>query len=201
MLTYNDCLGLSDLTQEEVAALARIKHLPEVVALEMGWSLCKTPEGARTIRRMILDDIEAACRRGDAQAAAKLGLVLHHFLENHRVEDGPSETDSAGGDHLARTLGLGPMAARWVREGVDTYLAPMLHHFGLDRASARERFPTQVRVAEMCCATCAETRRCRRFLAGVEGAEAPSAFCPNAPLFEELGQRIAPRLEARRPAG
>ena len=33
MLTYNDCLGLSDLTQEEVAALARIKHLPEVVAL------------------------------------------------------------------------------------------------------------------------------------------------------------------------
>ncbi len=49
MLTYNDCLGLSDLTQEEVAALARIKHLPEVVALEMGCSLCRTPQGARTI--------------------------------------------------------------------------------------------------------------------------------------------------------
>ncbi len=189
MLTYNDCLGLSGLTQEEVAALARIKHLPEVVALEMGWSLCRTPQGAQTIRRMILDDIEAACRRGDARAAAKLGLVLHHFLESRRVEDAPAATDSADGDHLARALGLGPMAARWVREGVDTYLAPTLHHFGLHRESARERFPTQMRVAEMCCAACADTRRCRRFLAGAEGAEAPSAFCPNAPLFDELGQR------------
>ena len=196
MLTYNDCLGLSDLTQEEVAALARIKHLPEVVALEMGCSLCRTPQGARTIGRMILDDIEAACRRGDARAAAKLGLVLHHFLENHRMEDAP---DAAEGDHLARTLGLGPMAARWMREGVDTYMAPMLHHFGLDRASARERFPTGMRVAEMCCATCAETRRCHRFLAGVEGTEAPSAFCPNAPLFQELGQ-LGPRpAEVSRP--
>ena len=186
MLTYNDCLGLSGLDQEEVSALAKIKHLPEVVALEMGWSLCRTPEGAGTIRRMILDDIEAACRRGDAQTAAKLGLVLHHFLEDHHAPDAPAEP-RADGDHLAGALRLGPMAARWARESVDTYMAAALHHFGLDRASARERFPTQMRVAELCCATCAETRRCRRFIAGAAGAEAPSAFCPNAPLFGELG--------------
>ncbi len=73
MLTYNDCLGLSALTQEEVAALAQIKHLPEVVALEMGWSLCRTSEGAQTIRRMILDDIEDACRRGDARERPSWG--------------------------------------------------------------------------------------------------------------------------------
>jgi uncharacterized protein DUF6455 len=188
MLTYNDCLELCELTEEEVSALARLKHLPEVVALEMGWSLCRTPEGAQTIRRMILDDIEAACRRGDARAAAKLGLVLHHFLENHHVEDAPADSQ-ADGDHLARALRLGPMAARWARESVDTYMAAALHHFGLDHASARERFPTEMRVAEVCCATCAETRRCRRFLAGAAEAEAPSAFCPNAPLFEELGRR------------
>ena len=188
MPTYNDCLGLSGLSQEEVSALARIRHLPEVVALEMGWDLCRTPEGADTIRRMILDDIGAACRRGDARAAAKLGLVLHHFLEDHQVPDAPAEPP-ADDDHLARALRLGPVAARWMREGVDTYMAGTLHHFGLDRVSARERFPTQMRAAELCCATCAETRRCRRFLAGVEGAEAPSAFCPNAPLFDELGRR------------
>src|SRR5215207_3154405 len=73
MLTYNDCLALSGLSQEEVSALARIKHLPEVVALEMGWSLCRTPQGKQVIRQMILDDIEAAWRRGDAAGAAKLG--------------------------------------------------------------------------------------------------------------------------------
>lgn len=187
MLTYNDCLGLSGLTQEEVSALARIKHLPEVVALEMGWNLCRTPEGAGTIRRMILDDIEAACRRGDARAAAKLGLVLHHFLEDHHVEDAPAEPQ-AEGDHLARALRLGPMAARRAREGVDLYIGAMLRRFGLDHEAARERFPAEVRAAELCCAACSETRRCRRFLAGVEGAEAPSAFCPNAPLFDELRQ-------------
>jgi uncharacterized protein DUF6455 len=187
MLTYNDCLGLSELTQEEVSALARIKHLPEVVALEMGLSLCRTPEGARTIRRMVLDDIEAACRRGDSRAAAKLGLVLHHFIEDHHVPDAPAEA-RADGDHLARALRLDPVAARWARESVDTYMAATLRHFGLDPASARERFPTQMQAAELCCATCGETRRCRRFLAGAAEAEAPSAFCPNAPLFGELGQ-------------
>ena len=191
MLTYNDCLGLSDLTQEEVAALARIRHLPEVVALEMGWSLCRTPEGKRAIRRMILDDVEAACRRGDARTAARLALVLHHFLEDHQVRDTPAESQ-ADGEYLARALRLGPMSARWVRESVDAYLAAMLRHFGLDHASARERFPTQMRAAEMCCATCAETRRCRRFLAGAEGTEAPSSFCPNAALLEALGQLGSP---------
>lgn len=188
MLTYNDCLGMSGLTQEEVSALARIKHLPEVVALEMGWSLCRTPEGKQTIRCMILDDVEAACGRGDARTAAKLGLVLHHFLEDHQVRDTPAEA-RADDDRLARALRLGPAAARWVREGVNTYMAAMMRRFGLDQASVRERFPTEMQAAEMCCATCAETRRCRRSLAGAEGAEEPSAFCPNAPLLDALGQR------------
>ena len=189
MLTYNDCLGLSDLTQEQVSALARIRHLPEVVALEMGWSLSRTPEGARTIRGMILDDIEAACRRGDAHAAARLGLVLHHFLEDHQVREDPAEA-RAEGDHLARALRLGPTAARRAREAVDLYIGAMLRRFGLDPAAVRERSPAEMRAAELCCATCKETRRCRRFLAGMEGSEPPSAFCPNAPLFEELGRGV-----------
>ena len=54
MLTYNDCLGLSGLDQEEVSALAKIRHLPEVVALEMGWSLCRTPDGAGTV--LVVED-------------------------------------------------------------------------------------------------------------------------------------------------
>jgi Family of unknown function (DUF6455) len=190
MLTYDDCLGLSGLTQEEVAALARIRHLPEIIALEMGWGLCGTPEGRRAIRRMILVEIEEACRRGDARAAAGLGLVLHHFLEGHCAQDRPVASPPAGGDGgaLMRALRLDPAAAPRLRERLDGHLAAMLRRFGLDRASVRERFPTEAQVAEMCCATCAETGRCARFLAGATGAEAPSAFCPNAPLFGELGR-------------
>ena len=136
---------------------------------------------------MILDDIEAACRRGDARTAARLGLVLHRFVEDHHVQDDPAAL-RADGDHLARALRLDPAAARWVRERVDTYMAAMLRHFGFDHASARERFPAQVQAAEVCCAACAETARCRRFLVGEAGAEAPPAFCPNAPLFDALGR-------------
>jgi hypothetical protein len=141
MITYNDCLGLSGLTQDEVSALARIKHLPEVVALEMGWSLCRTPEGKHVVKRMILDDIEAACGRADSRTAAKLALVLHRFLKDHEVRDPPGELQGEC-DSLARVLRTGPKAARQVRESVDTCMAVVLPRFGLDRASVRERFPT-----------------------------------------------------------
>jgi len=204
VLTYNDCLGFSELTPEQVSALARHEHLPEIVALEMGWSLCGTPGGRQRIRRMILDDIEGACRRGDTRTAAGLGLALHHFVEAHLDLDrqGAAEPDREGsgvqdvwiapyddGDRLQRTLGLD---AALVRERVDVYLAAMLHRFGLDTTSARERFRTQTQVAEMCCGACTETGRCRRFLAGLAGAESPSAFCPNAPLLDKLRQRSTP---------
>ena len=183
MLTYNDCLGLSGLTPEQVAALARHEHLPEIVALEMGWSLCGTAEGKRRIRRMILDDVAAACRHGKPQEAARLGLALHHFLEAH-----PAKAQEAEGEVL-QALGLGPDDAAWVRERLEAYLAAMLQRFGLDEA-ARARFPTEMQVAAMCCASCTETGRCRRFLSGMAGAEAPATFCPNARLFGAL-ERIA----------
>ncbi len=83
MLSFDDCVGLSQLTTEEIAAIARHEHLPEIAALEMGWSLCGSPEGEQLIRRMILEDIEDARRRGEAQEAATLRLVLRHFEETH----------------------------------------------------------------------------------------------------------------------
>jgi hypothetical protein len=209
MLSYDDCLGLSELTPEEIAAIAKHEYLPEIVALEMGWCLCGTPEGKRLIRCMILDDIEDARRRGDVQEAAALRLVLRHFDEAHPARQGVAEAhrpaggaqDASGaphedGDHLAHALGLDTTAAPWVRERVDAYLTAMLHHFGLDRASVQKRFRAEMRMAEIRCATCTETGRCRRFLAGAAGSEAPSAFCPNAPLFKELrrhNMRYGPR--------
>ena len=211
MLTYDDCLGLSDLSPEEVAAIARHKHLPEIVALEMGWCLCGIPEGRQMIRRMVLDDIEGACRRGDTRTAGRLGLVLHHLLGAHPDRHGPAEsgreaddardasaTPQDGCDRPAHAPRSDSVAPAWLRECVDVRMAAMLRHFGLDRGSAQARFPMQMQAAAMCCAACIEARRCRRFLAGAAGAEAPSAFCPNAPLFGELGQSPHPNREAGR---
>jgi hypothetical protein len=60
MLSYGDCLGFCELTPEEIAAIARHEHLPEILALELGAHLCTTPEGKETLKRMVLDDIEDA---------------------------------------------------------------------------------------------------------------------------------------------
>jgi hypothetical protein len=202
MLTYDDCLGLSELTPEEIAVVARHEHLPEIVALEMGWYLCGTPLGKGLIRRMILHDIGQANERGDTQAVTELKLVLQHFVRTHPDRHGPAEprpqtrdtwdlpaAPQDDGDRLTHALGLDTTAAPWVRERVEAYLAAMLRHFGLDPASVRERYRSELQSAEMHCATCTETGRCRRFLAGVEGSGPPSAFCPNAVLFAELQER------------
>jgi hypothetical protein len=74
---------LSDLTEEEIEAIAEHEHLPEIAALEMGSYLVHTEEGIPMIKRIILDDIEEERRRGHDQKVLQLKLVLKHFVETH----------------------------------------------------------------------------------------------------------------------
>ncbi len=83
MLCYQDCVELSDLTEEEIEAIAQHEHLPEMAALELGSYLVHTAEGIPMIKRIILDDIEEARRRGHDQKALQLKLVLKHFVDTH----------------------------------------------------------------------------------------------------------------------
>jgi hypothetical protein len=83
MLTYEDCLGMTDLTEAEVKAIAEHEHCPEIIALELGNYLVHTADGQPRVRRMILDDIEAAEARGDATHSAKLKLVLQRFCARY----------------------------------------------------------------------------------------------------------------------
>ena len=83
MLTIQDCIGMCQLTEDEVAAIAEHEHIPDIVALELGNYLCVDADGEKRVSRMIVDDIEAARARGDLAHAAKLRHVLQHFLETH----------------------------------------------------------------------------------------------------------------------
>ena len=83
MLSIQDCIELSDLTEDEILAIAEHEHIPEMIAVEMGCYLVHTAEGEKRIKRMIVDDIEAARRRGDRKRVATLKLVLRHYLEFH----------------------------------------------------------------------------------------------------------------------
>ncbi len=81
MLTLEDCIALSDLTVEEIDAIAEHEHLPEVIATELGCYLVHCPDGRQALRAMIRDDIEMSQRRRDFRHAAELKLVLQHFVE------------------------------------------------------------------------------------------------------------------------
>jgi hypothetical protein len=209
MLSYDDCLGFCELTPEEIAAIARHEHLPEIVALELGAHLCTTLEGKGAIRRMILDDIEDARERGDMSAAASLELVLQHFVETRLDRPWPAQLDQPTDrveevampdatpahytlEQRIHALGFDATVAPWVRRRVEAYLAAMVRHYGLDFPRLRDRFPLELLAAETRCAACQETRRCRRFLAGVPTGDAPHAFRSNASLFRELQRRNQP---------
>ena len=83
MLTFEDCLALSGLTEEEVDAIAQHEHLPELVALELGNYLLHQPDGVPRIQRMILDDIAEAEKLGHPDRALVLKATLKHFIDTH----------------------------------------------------------------------------------------------------------------------
>ena len=83
MLTIEDCIGLSELTEEEILAIAQHEHIPEMAAVELGNYLIQTPTGERRIKAMIVDDIEDARRYGNVHRIATLKLCLKRFLASH----------------------------------------------------------------------------------------------------------------------
>ena len=83
MLTYEDCVGLSGLTKEEIEAIAEHEHIPVIVAAELANYLCRNEAGECCIKRYILDDIASAQARGDTSHALLLKAVLNHFLKTH----------------------------------------------------------------------------------------------------------------------
>ena len=90
MLTMEDCIALSELTDDEIDAIAEHEHIPEIVAAELGAYLLTQADGEVRISRMIADDIENARKRGNVKHAAQLKLVLQHFLETHHGVKAPS---------------------------------------------------------------------------------------------------------------
>jgi hypothetical protein len=100
MLSLEDCIALSCLTEDEIAAIAEHEHLPMVIAAELGNYLVQTPDGGRYIKKMIRDDITAADARGDLLHALTLKLVLRHYLSTHPECAGkasclPTQSDDA----------------------------------------------------------------------------------------------------------
>ena len=83
MLTYDDCLGLCDLTEEEIDAIASHEQLPQILAVELGNYLIHCSDGETRIKKIIIDDIEQAMQQGHQARVVQLKMVLKHFVETH----------------------------------------------------------------------------------------------------------------------
>jgi hypothetical protein len=83
MLSFEDCVGFCDLTEEEIEAIAEHEGIPDLPAAELGAALLRRPDGIARISSMILDDIAAAQRRRNFTRSGRLKLVLRHFLDTH----------------------------------------------------------------------------------------------------------------------
>jgi hypothetical protein len=83
MLTLADCIALSELTDEEVEAIAQHEHIPQLAAAELGNYLVRTPSGEICVKDMMRDDIAAATQRGDRGRVLALKLVIRDFIARH----------------------------------------------------------------------------------------------------------------------
>ncbi len=83
MLTYKDCLEVSDLHQSEVDAVGEHEHLQGLPALAECEHMLHTDQGVRRIQHMIVDDIQHAQRAGKLQHARDLRRVLTRFTKHH----------------------------------------------------------------------------------------------------------------------
>ena len=83
MITIQDCIGLSSLSEAEVDAIAEHEHLPEIVAAELGYCLTGTLQGQHRILWMIEDDIGMARRHGQLVHVRELETVRASYLETH----------------------------------------------------------------------------------------------------------------------
>ena len=102
MLTQADCIALCDLSEAEIAAIARHEHVPMILAAEIAQYLIQLPDGVVRIRRMILDDIADAKAHGHADEARRLKAVLHHFAHDHPAMRRPVAPEAPVHARLAR---------------------------------------------------------------------------------------------------
>jgi hypothetical protein len=83
MISMEDCVAFSGLSEDEVLAIAEHEHVPEAVACGLAQYLSQSDGGRERVRDMIIEDIRTAQTSGNTQHVRELLHVLHHFLRAH----------------------------------------------------------------------------------------------------------------------
>jgi len=86
MLTLRDCIDFSDLSEEEVLAIAECEHIPLLTALEEGESMVHTKSGRKRLAVMIKGQAEMCERTGNTVHARHLNRVYKAFMNRFEKE-------------------------------------------------------------------------------------------------------------------
>ena len=83
MLSMVDIIGMSDCSEEEIAAVALHEHIPDSVAAELANYIINSEDGVLMLRKIILEDIEIAKSKDQKDQVKHLKDVLKHFVATH----------------------------------------------------------------------------------------------------------------------
>lgn len=83
MISLEDCIAMSGLTEAEILAIAEHECIPEIAAAAYGHYLMHRSQGPERVARMIVDDVRMAQARGDKARVQTLLHVLHHFIRRN----------------------------------------------------------------------------------------------------------------------
>lgn len=83
MITAQDVVDMTDLTQAEIDAIAEHEGLPAVNAACLAQYMLHRYKGPQQVQEMICDDIRAALHRDDVSHARTLFATLKAFMSSH----------------------------------------------------------------------------------------------------------------------
>lgn len=83
MITLDDVEDMTDLTREEIAAIAEHDHVPLMTAAMTANYLMHEPKGPQHVQQVICEDIREALHKDDLKHARELFAVLRHFMSEH----------------------------------------------------------------------------------------------------------------------
>lgn len=79
MISLDDCIAFSGLSEPTVLAIAEHEHIPPASAAGLALHLLLQPDGCGAIAAMIADDVDCALGRGDRRHADALRAALREF--------------------------------------------------------------------------------------------------------------------------
>jgi hypothetical protein len=83
LLTVQECVDMSELSNQTIRAIAEHEHIPEVVAAELGHALLKSNGGTAKIRRILEENVELAVQAGQQDTIDDRKRVLERFIASY----------------------------------------------------------------------------------------------------------------------